>query len=145
MNPLKIHKRKRMIGIVGISSFYRAPFSKKLRRELWRKFPFPLDSAMFFKSIVEDTIEWNLNPCPYHGMNTACQVCEPMSQKTISSLNYQTKRYGRHRKGCAPLRKRRKRLHKKLAKRGFSASPTSIIWSSPRPGYGIENTEYERD
>ena len=93
--------------------------------------------------VIQGEIEWTLNPCRHHGRGSVCQVCEPMSWKTISSLNYQAKRHGRTRQGCAPLRKRRKRLHKKLAKRGFSATPTSIIWSSPTPGYGTQDTEFD--
>lgn len=42
----------------------------------------------------------------------------------------------------APLRKRRKRMHKKLARRGFSATPTAIIHSSSKPGYGIEGARH---
>ena len=78
-----------------------------------------------------------------HGDEAVCQICDPMPTRVLNELNRQAKRRGRHRKGCAPLRKRRKRLHKKLAKRGFSATPTSIIWSSPTPGYGTQGTEYD--
>jgi len=93
--------------------------------------------------ILQREIEWILKPCRHHGKGTVCQVCEPMSWKMISSLNNQSKRHGKRRHGCIPLRKRRKRLHKKLAKRGFSATPTSTIWSSPTPGYGIADTEFD--
>jgi len=119
-----------------------------LSRDLFRRLRRRLDyrSSMVIgrvSAIVQREIEWTLKPCQYHGKGVVCQVCEPMSPRVISSLNYQSKRRGRYRNGYAPLRKRRKRLHKKLAKRGFSATPTSIIWSSPKPGYGIQDTKYD--
>ncbi len=117
---------------------------KELRRYLRRKLDYR--SNLFIgrvMHIVQGEIEWTLNPCRFHDRGSVCQVCEPMPMRVISSLNYQAKRRGRTRQGCAPLRKRRKRLHKKLAKRGFSATPTSIIWSSPTPGYGTQDTEFD--
>ena len=119
-----------------------------ISKDLLRRFRRELDyrSNAFIGrvfAIVQREIQWILKPCRHHGKGIVCQVCEPMSQKMISSLNYQSKRRGRYRNGMAPLRKRRKRLHKKLAKRGFSASPTSIIWSSPTPGYGTQDTEFD--
>jgi hypothetical protein len=78
-----------------------------------------------------------------HDENFWCQICEPLSAREVCELNHQNKRLGRGRKGCAPLRRRRKRLHKKLAKRGFSGSPRWLIWSSPVPGYGVRGTKYD--
>ena len=84
-----------------------------------------------------------MNDLCKHGDEAVCQICEPLPQSVISNLNRYSKRVGRYRDGYAPLRKRRKRLHKKLAKRGFSSTPTSIIWSSPKPGYGTRRTKYD--
>lgn len=81
-------------------------------------------------------------PCK-HGDGVVCQRCSPIPWRVICDLNNQRKRYGRRRRGLAPLRKRRKRLHKKLAKRGFSASTTSTVWSHPDPGYGTRGTKYD--
>ncbi len=129
---------------IGEEPFKTDGLSKELYRRLRRRLDYPMRMRVGRVSgVVQGEIEWTLNPCPKHDRGMVCQVCEPMSQKTISSLNYQAKRHGRTRQGCAPLRKRRKRLHKKLAKRGFSATPTSIIWSSPTPGYGTQDTEFD--
>ena len=129
---------------IGDDPFKVGGISKELRRRLRSRIDYRIRGiAGRATAIVQSEIEWTLKPCSKHGRGMVCQVCEPMSQKTISSLNYQSKRHGRYRRGCAPLRKRRKRLHKKLAKRGFSATPTSIIWSSPTPGYGIQDTEFD--
>lgn len=134
---------KRMLEI-GEEIFKTDSLSRSLRKDLWKRLRFRLDRRIGrVQAPLIRRIEWKLNPCPYHGIGVICQICEPMPQRMIDSLNNQRKRFGRHRRGCAPLRKRRKRLHKKLAKRGFSATPTSTIWSSPRPGYGIEGTEYD--
>jgi len=135
---------KRM-SYIGHDPYITEGISKRLRRSLRERLDYPMGNALFRRvaHVVQSEIEWVLNPCPYHGRGTICQVCEPMSQKTISSLNYQMKRFGKQRHGCIPLRKRRKRLHKKLAKRGFSASPTFSIWSSPTPGYGTKDTKFD--
>lgn len=130
---------------LGYDPYKNDGLTKELRRRLRKQLDYRLGNTLFRRvsGVVRDEIEWMLNPCRHHDRGSVCQVCEPMSQKTISSLNYQMKRHGKTRMGCAPLRKRRKRLHKKLAKRGFSASPTSIIWSSPTPGYGTQDTKYD--
>lgn len=70
-------------------------------------------------------------------------ISDPLPLKVINELNRQSNREGRYKKGLAPLRKRRKRLHKKLAKRGFSASEAFVIWSHHIQGYGTRNTKYD--
>lgn len=130
---------------LGWDPYKTAGIEKQLKRRLRQEIDYRIGHLVVRRitSVVQDIIEWRLNPCPHHGYRTRCQVCDPMPQKIIDSLNNQRNRWGNYRHGCAPLRKRRKRLHKKLAKRGFSASPSSTIWSSPTPGYGVQDTEYD--
>jgi len=81
--------------------------------------------------------------CPHDEEDASVWVRDLIPQSVINELRRQHKRRGRTRQGCIPLRKRKKRLHKKLAKRGFSASPTIIIWSSNTPGYGTRGTKWD--
>ena len=81
-------------------------------------------------------------PCK-HGDEAVCQRCDPMPWRVLCNLNRLRNKSHRWRRGLAPLRKRRGRLHKKLAKRGFSATPTASVWYSPQPGYGVRGTKYD--
>jgi len=65
---------------------------------------------------------------------------EIISWKLLSELRRRDKRESNYKKGMAPIRRRRKRLHKKLAKRGFAGSPANTIYSSPSSGYGVKGT-----
>lgn len=77
-----------------------------------------------------------------HAEGATCQICDPLPVSVIYELNRLAKRRGRCRQGLMPLRKRRKRRHKRLAKRGFGAASNEELYSSPVPGYGTKGTKY---
>lgn len=122
------------------------------RHRLWDTFVCRHDAGETVEEIAEDMgqplegVRAVIRLRPYPELPREDEIGEahdPLPISVRNELNRQANRYGRYRRGMVPLRKRRKRLHKKLAKRGFSASPTFTIWSSQVPGYGTRGTKYD--